>query len=74
MDQVELKPFSKEKELKMLLDAYSESHSRYIIDEKQKAENEKVKVITEQALYYFCLGLYWSASTDKSRANDGETN
>lgn len=63
-------PFSKEKELKMLLDAYSESHSRYFIDEKERAENEKVKVITEHALYSFCLGLYWAASIDKSQAND----
>lgn len=62
-------PFSKVKELKMLLDAYSESHSRYIIDEKQKAENDKVKAITELSLYSFCLGLYWAASMDKSQEN-----
>ena len=72
--RIELEPYSKEKELKMLLDAYSVSHSRYIIDEKQKAENEKVKVITEHSLYSFCLGLYWAASMNKSQANDGETN
>ena len=58
----------------MFLDSYCESHSRYIIDEKQKEENEKVKVITEHALYSFCLGLYWAANMNKSRANDGETN
>lgn len=77
MDQEKIKleePFSKLKELKMLLDAYNYSHSRYFIDEKERAENEKVKEITENALYSFCLGLYWAASMDKSRANDGETN
>lgn len=72
--KIDLKPFSKVKELKMLLDAYSESHSRYFIDEKQKAENENIKVITEHALYTFCLGLYWAVSMNKTQANDGETN
>lgn len=67
-------PFSKVKALKMLLDAYNYSHSRYIIDKKQKEENEKVKVVTEHALYSFCLGLYWAATMNKSQANDDEPN
>ena len=46
----------------------------FILAKNGKEENEKVKVITEHALYSFCLGLYWAANMNKSRANDGETN
>jgi len=49
--------FSPENELENLLEAYKDSHSKFFIDEKQIAENENTKKITELSLYHFNVGL-----------------
>ena len=49
--------FSPEQELEILLETYKDCHSKFFLDEKQRAENEKTKQITELSLYHFNVGL-----------------
>lgn len=49
--------FSPEQELENLLETYKDCHSKFFIDEKQRAENENTKKFIGLSLYYFNVGL-----------------
>lgn len=49
--------FSPEQELENLLETYNDCHSKFFIDEKQRAENENTKKFIGLSLYYFNVGL-----------------